>query len=99
VAGGEPGTTPVERDPGAVPDDADVRAGVDTDGDGHPDTVLAADGADLLVRTDLDGDALADRVLRIGPDATVHVVDLPSDGPGGTASWGDWLGDLFDPDG
>ena len=57
--------------PAAVPDDAtgaDVRPGVDTDGDGLPDTLLTADGVDLLVHTDLDGDGLVDRVLRIGPD-------------------------------
>ena len=72
-----------DRRPGAVVDDedgrsafddtrADVRGGDDTDGDGHPDTLLAPDGPDLLVLTDLDGDGLADRVLRIGPDGSVH---------------------------
>ncbi len=75
------------RRPGAVPDEAvdatgpdgavDVRWGTDTDGDGHPDTLLTADGADLLVLTDLDGDGLADRALRIGPDAAVHVDRAP----------------------
>lgn len=74
-----------DRRPGAVPDGsvqdggegfdgtrADVGGGADTDGDGHPDTLLTPDGADLLVLTDLDGDGLADRVLRIGPDGAVH---------------------------
>ncbi len=79
-----------DRRPGAVPDDGpggtgghraadvpvDVRWGTDTDGDGHPDTLLTADGADLLVLTDLDGDGLADRALRIGPDAAVHAGDV-----------------------
>jgi hypothetical protein len=53
---------------------AELRGGADTDGDGHPDTLLTADGPDLLVLTDLDGDGLADRVLRIGPDGAVHGV-------------------------
>jgi hypothetical protein len=49
-----------------------LHGGADTDGDGHPDTLLTADGPDLVVLTDLDGDGLADRVLRIGPDGSVH---------------------------
>ena len=66
--------------PAAVPDDAtgaDVRPGVDTDGDGRVDTLVTAEGVDLLVHTDLDGDGLADRVLHIGPDASVRVVPDP----------------------
>ena len=64
------------RDPGSVPDDVpgdpvDVAQGVDTDGDGRPDTVLWTDDADLLVASDLDADGLADRLLRIGPDGSV----------------------------
>lgn len=77
------------RNPGTVPDDApDVRSGVDTDGDGRPDTLLVGDGTDLLVHTDLDGDGLVDRVLRIGPDGSVRetaVDEPPSVLPG-------WLG-------
>lgn len=78
------------RRPGAVPDDdgdlgpddaADVRGGVDTDGDGRPDTVLTVDGTDLLVCTDLDGDGLTDRMLRIGPDGAVRPVLDDGDGP------------------
>lgn len=71
-----------DRRPGAVVDEdvgagvlaagADLHGGVDTDGDGLPDTLVGTDGPDLLVATDLDGDALADRVLRIGPDGAVH---------------------------
>jgi hypothetical protein len=84
------------RDPGAVPDDVlaehpDVGHGVDTDGDGRPDTVLWSDDADLLVATDLDADGLADRVLRIGPDGSVHHAGVPdADGPvpgGAHAAW------------
>ena len=66
--------------PAAVPDDAtgaDVRPGVDTDGDGRTDTLLTAEGVDLLVHTDLDGDGLVDRVLQIGPDASVRVIPDP----------------------
>jgi hypothetical protein len=64
-------------------DGVDVHEGVDTDGDGRPDTLLAADGPDLLVHTDLDADGLADRLLRIGTDGSVQetVVDHP--GPPG----------------
>jgi hypothetical protein len=72
---------PLLRTPGAVDDlDADpavpqgvqpvpVLSGMDTDGDGVPDTVVTVDGADLLLHTDLDADGLADQVLRLGPDA------------------------------
>jgi hypothetical protein len=67
------------RQPGAVADEevgegVDVGWGVDTDGDGRPDTALTGDGADLLVHTDLDGDGLVDRLLRIGPDGSVREV-------------------------
>lgn len=62
------------RRPGEVPDlAADVTAGVDTDDDGRPDTVLAAEGPHLAVHTDLDGDGLADQVLLIGPDGSAMV--------------------------
>ena len=65
---------------------ADLRGGADTDGDGHPDTLLTADGPDLLVLSDLDGDGLADRVLRIGPDGAVHgVAGTGTPGTGGRA--------------
>lgn len=70
-----------DRRPGMIADDAvedggvdELHQGVDTDGDGRPDTVLTDDGADLVVLTDLDGDGFADRTLRIGPDGSVHGV-------------------------
>jgi hypothetical protein len=63
----------VPEEDGAV----DVRAGVDTDGDARPDTLLTIDGHELLVHTDLDGDGLADQVLGIGPDGTVREVAPP----------------------
>jgi hypothetical protein len=75
------------RDPGSVSDDApgdrvDVARGVDTDGDGRPDTVLWTDGAYLLVASDLDADGFADRLLRIGPDGSVLPGGAPDpDGP------------------
>jgi hypothetical protein len=83
------------RRPGAIPDHGadgelgvdldrpgtDGRPGMDTDGDGRPDTLLTADGPDLLVLTDLDGDGLADRVLRIDPDGSVHTTYAVSPEP------------------
>ena len=80
------------RHPAAVPDEGVdertyVLGGVDTDGDGRPDTLLVVDGPDLLVRTDLDGDGLADRTLWIGPDGSVrdttveHLDELGWPGP------------------
>jgi hypothetical protein len=57
----------------------DVRAGVDTDGDGRADTVVTErDGELLLLHTDLDGDGLADQVLGIAADATVHALPPPA---------------------
>ena len=100
----EIGPTPVRR-PGAVPDDVfdvfDVLDGIDTDGDGVPDTVLTADGADLLVRTDLDTDGLVDRVLRIGLDGVVRSEPVEPDDPvvgSAPAAWPGLLGRLFGPD-
>jgi len=76
---------PRPRHPSLVPDDDDavdspalstsrfdVSYGIDTDGDGRPDTVATSDGVDLVLLTDLDGDGFADRILRIGPDAVVR---------------------------
>jgi hypothetical protein len=58
------------RRPGLV-GGIDVTGGLDTDGDGRPDTAVVADGPDLVLCTDLDGDALADQVLHIGRDGSV----------------------------
>jgi hypothetical protein len=78
------------RRPGAVPDDVatprrvlrvDVRGGVDSDGDGHADTVLTGDGDALLVHTDLDGDGLSDQLLAVTGDGGVHEVALDAAGP------------------
>ena len=67
----------------------DVRAGVDTDGDGRADTPphRATDG-DLLLHTDLDGDGLADQVLRIGRRRLGARVPLPADPGRGRAGLG-----------
>ena len=83
------------RRPGSVPDD--IAGGVDTDGDGVPDTVLTADGVDLLVQTDLDTDGLVDRVLRIGPDGAVRAELSPveEDDPVVGSVRAGWTG-LFD---
>jgi hypothetical protein len=85
---------PVRR-PGSVPDG--IAGGVDTDGDGVPDTVLTADGVDLLVQTDLDTDGLVDRVLRIGPDGAVRAELSPveEDDPVVGSVRAGWTG-LFD---
>lgn len=79
---------PRPRVPAAVadPPDAgctgpDVSAGVDSDRDGHPDTVFAEDGDDLLVHTDLDGDGRADQTVRIRGDATSDTEAPPCAGP------------------
>jgi hypothetical protein len=91
---------PRPRHPSLVPDDDlvdpvgspalstnrfDVSYGIDTDGDGRPDTVAAGDGVDLVLLTDLDGDGFADRILRIGPDAVVRE-QTPGPAAGAAAS-------------
>ncbi len=58
------------RRPGQVAG-IDVTRGLDTDGDGHADTVVTDDGVDLVLCTDLDGDGFADQVLHVGPDGSV----------------------------
>jgi hypothetical protein len=66
------------RRPGLVPagpgdaDLLDVSAGIDTDADGRPDTLVTDDGVDLVLATDLDGDGIADQVLRVGPNGVVR---------------------------
>lgn len=77
------------RRPGQVPSGPDVTHGLDTNGDGRPDTSVTTDGEDLVLSTDLDGDGFADQILRIGADGVVReavlefpAVDQPGDHPG-----------------
>ena len=85
---------PVRR-PGSVPDG--IAGGVDTDGDGVPDTVLTADGVDLLVQTDLDTDGLVDRVVRIGLDGAVHTEPSADPVGGVRGGWPGLLDGIFGP--
>lgn len=66
----------------SVPDDdrIDMRAGVDTDGDSVPDTLVYAEGELLRLAADTNRDGLADVIVEIGPDASVHTTLL---GPSG----------------
>jgi hypothetical protein len=72
-------------------DRIEVVGGVDTDLDGHPDTLLLPDHPELLLAVDLDRDTLADVVLEVGPDAVVRRFPLT---PGST----DPLADACYPD-
>ncbi|MDN5749708.1 MAG: hypothetical protein L0H64_14515, partial [Pseudonocardia sp.] len=45
-----------------------VAGGLDSDADGHADSVFTEAGDDLLLHTDLDGDCLADQAVRLRPD-------------------------------
>lgn len=54
----------------------DVRSGVDTDGDGVPDTLVSTEGELLRIAADTDRDGLADVIVEIGPDASVHTTML-----------------------
>jgi hypothetical protein len=51
----------------------DIHDGVDTDHDGHPDTVLLPDEVDLALAVDTDRDGFADLIVRIGADAAARV--------------------------
>ncbi len=62
----------VPEEPGCGPD---VRAGLDSDHDGRPDSIFTTDGDDLLLHTDTDADGLADRSLRLHPDGSVTVAE------------------------
>jgi len=73
----------------------DVRAGVDTDGDARPDTLLTTDVDELRIHTDLDGDGFADQVLGIGPDGTVRELSARPVGPVDGAEGGEPL-DMLD---
>ncbi len=63
------------RSPADVPEEGncgpDVRAGLDSDRDGRPDSIFTSDGDDLLLHTDMDADGLADRSLRLRADGSV----------------------------
>ncbi|HEY2096099.1 MAG: hypothetical protein QOI50_2092 [Pseudonocardiales bacterium] len=64
------------------PDDRDrieINTGVDTDLDGHPDTVLLPDPLDFALLVDVDRDGLADLFIRIGPDGAASTTDLTVD--------------------
>lgn len=63
-------------------DRIDVRAGVDTDLDGHADTLLVPGTAELVLAVDTDRDGFADLVIEVGPDAVAHSIPL-----GGPAGW------------
>lgn len=54
----------------------DVRAGLDTDGDGVPDTAVFTDGELLRLAADTDRDGLADVIVEIGPDASAYTTML-----------------------
>lgn len=71
-------------------DRIEIRNGVDTDLDGHPDTMVLPLRDEMALAVDVDQDNLADLLIRIGADgidSTVHVGDAP----------GSWLAiDPFD---
>lgn len=71
------------RGPGDVPDCAgpDVTAGLDSDGDGTPDSAFTEDGDDLLLHTDLDADGFGDQTLRLRADGGTSVEDVGCDDP------------------
>ncbi len=57
-------------------DRIDVRAGVDTDLDGTPDTLLVPHPDDLVLAADTDHDGLADVIIRIGPDGVASTTSV-----------------------
>jgi hypothetical protein len=57
-------------------DEVEITEGVDTDHDGHPDTLVLPDPSDLSLVADTDRDGLVDLLLRIGPDGAVTTTDL-----------------------
>lgn len=67
---------PDPRDPRSVPGEPgcpDVSTGLDSDGDGTPDSLFTTDDDDLLLHTDLDADGLADRTLRLHADGSAEL--------------------------
>ncbi|MGI8799674.1 MAG: hypothetical protein ACR2GE_10375 [Pseudonocardia sp.] len=78
-------------------DRIDVRAGVDTDGDSVPDTLVYTEGELLRLAADTDRDGLADVIVEIGPDASVHTTGLaPGDWTIGAAAGLDAASELTD---
>ncbi len=59
----------------------DVRAGVDSDLDGQPDTLLVPDAIDLVLAVDTDHDGFADLLVEVGPDAVARTSVLDGAGP------------------
>lgn len=81
------------RDPAYVPEElgcSDVRAGLDSDADGRPDSIFTSDGDDLLLHTDLDADGLADRSWRLHSDGSISAEDC--DAPSGLTILLRWWG-------
>lgn len=58
----------------------DVSGGLDSDGDGEPDSIFTEDEEDLLLHTDLDGDGRADQTVRLRPDGGT-ALELHDDPP------------------
>lgn len=61
-------------------DRIEIHNGVDTDHDGHPDTMVLPLGEELGLAVDVDHDNLADLLVRIGADglgSTIHLGDGP----------------------
>lgn len=54
----------------------DLDAGMDTDNDGLPDTVVLPDDEDLVVAADTDADGLVDLLIEIGGDGVAVITDL-----------------------
>jgi Family of unknown function (DUF6802) len=60
----------------------------DTDGDGHPDTIVVTDtDGDTLIFTDADEDGDADYATEITGDGTVTVSEHHADGNGTAGDW------------
>lgn len=57
----------------------DVSGGVDTDHDGHGDTLPLPGGRELLLAVDTDRDTFADLIIEIGPDAVAYATPLIAD--------------------
>ncbi|WP_037066191.1 hypothetical protein [Pseudonocardia acaciae] len=76
----------------------EIRNGVDTDHDGHPDTMVLPVRDELALVVDLDRDNLADLLVRIGADGSDTTIDLHDDpngwlatDPDADACYEDWL--------